>query len=548
MRRFTELYEALDRTTRTAEKVRLLAGYFREAPPADAAWAVSLLSGRKPIRAVPSKRLRQWVAELSGFPTWMIDECYAAVGDLSETLALLLPPTLTPQVQDEPGQPAEPPPLHELIRDRLLPLPALDETSQRRLVVDTWALLSPAQRFLYHKLISANFRVGVARKLLVRALAEVAGVDQAVMDLRLSGRFNPTVQAMRGLLRGDQTADPARPYPFFLASPLEEDPQNLGDLLDWQVEWKWDGVRAQVIRRAGRCLVWSRGEEMVSEAFPEVVAAASRLPDGCVLDGELLAYDFESDHPLPFNALQRRLNRKRTEPALWQEVPVAFIAYDLMEHEGQDIRSRPLEKRRELLEGLLGPITAEEPTARLSQRLRVRQREELSDLMDRARAYGTEGLMLKRLSSPYRVGRVRGDWWKWKLKPHTVDAVMVYAQQGSGRRANLFSDYTFALWDQGKLVAVTKAYSGLSDQEMRQVDRWVRAHTLQRHGPVRVVEPKLVFEVAFEGVQASDRHRCGLALRFPRMARWRQDKPPEEADELEGLRRLLAQQEKAASG
>lgn len=530
MRRFAQLYAELDATTRTGDKVAALVAYFREAEPADAAWAAAFLTGRRPRRALSGRMLMGWAAELAGIPEWLAGESYDAVGDLAEVVALLLP---------EPERP-DPPPLHRLVDERILALAALPEPERRVLVEDTWRILDAPSRLVWHKLITGEFRVGVARTLVVRALAEVAGTEPAVMAHRLMGSWEPTPEHWQRLLRGDAAGDPARPYPFFLAHPLTAKPATLGAREAWQAEWKWDGIRCQLIRRAGTVVLWSRGEELVTTRFPEVAEAARALPDGVVLDGEVLAWDAAAGRPMPFARLQRRLGRVEVPDKLRREVPVALMAYDMLEHDGVDVRALPQSERRARLERLL----AEHPGALRLSPLVEGTWAELAEQRLRARELAVEGLMLKRRDAAYGVGRTVGEWWKWKIDPYTVDAVLIYAQQGHGRRAGLYTDYTFGLWEGGRLVPVAKAYSGLTDAEIREVDRWVRAHTREKHGPVRVVEPQLVFELAFEALATSTRHKSGIAVRFPRMARWRTDKPPEQADRLDSLRALLAAHER----
>ncbi len=521
MERFARLYLELDQTTRTAEKLAALERYFSEAPARDAAWGPYFLSGRKVKRAVSSSLLRAWAAEQARLPLWLLHECYDAVGDLAETLALVLP--------DEPAAgPA--PPLHRLVEERLLPLRSCPDEAKRQPLVRTWLELDRHQRLVWNKILTGEFRVGVARTLVVRALARVAGVPQAEMDHRLMGAWESTEEAYHALL-GSPAAG-AAPYPFFLASPLDQPPESLGPVDHWQAEWKWDGIRAQVIRRRDDVLVWSRGEELVTRQFPEVRRAAEALPEGTVLDGEILAW--RDDRPLPFAALQRRLGRKTVQAELFDPVTVEFVAYDVLEADGQDWRPRPLAERRRKLASLLAGTRL-----RLSEVVSADSWAELARRKDEARERRVEGLMLKRLDSAYGVGRQRGPWWKWKIDPYTVDAVLIYAQPGHGRRASLFTDYTFGVWDRGELAPIAKAYSGLADGEIREVDAWVRSHTIGRSGPVCAVTPELVFELAFERIQPSPRHRSGVAVRFPRIARWRRDKRPEEADTLETLRKLL---------
>lgn len=531
MQRFTELYFELDSTTRTSEKLRALRSYFSSVPPRDAAWALAALMGGKLIRSISSTRLRDWMSEETSYSHWLLSECYEAVGDLAEMLALLPPERAASSEM----------PLHQLVEDRVLPLPRMTEPEQQRIVVRTWRELDTRQRFLYNKFILGALRVGVAGRLVVRALAEVAGVEPAVIAHRLAGHWQPTPENFGRLISGDAgEGAAARPFPFALAYPLDVQTETLGPVEDWQAEWKWDGIRAQLIHRSGQALVWSRGDELINEGFPEIRALAERLPQGTVLDGEILAW--EDDRPLPFAMLQRRINRKREAPRLWDEVPLVYMAFDLLESGGQDCRTLPLTKRRAQLEQLVAAL-GPQPHLRISPLVPTGSWEKLRERQASSRERGAEGLMLKRRSSGYGVGRQRGQWWKWKVDPYTIDAVLIYAQHGNGKRASIFTDYTFGVWDAGELVPVAKAYSGLTDEEIRKVDAFVRRNTLDRFGPVRLVKPELVFEIAFQGAQVSTRHKSGLAVRFPRIARWRHDKPPREADTIETLRALLRQGE-----
>ena len=540
MKRFTQLFTELDETNRTNEKVAALESYFREADAADAAWALHFLCGRKQPRAITSTALRVWAGEEAGLPPWLVDECYHTVGDLAETLALLLPEGASTLVL----------PLHELIAQRLLPMRDAGDAAKRNLLVQTWRELNARERFVWNKLITGGFRVGVAQTLVVRALAAVAGIAQPAMAHRLMGRWQPTAADFLRLLDESDTGAVARPYPFFLASPLEGEPAALGDIADWQVEWKWDGVRAQLIRRNGEVLICTRGDEIVTASFPEIAEAATTLADGTVLDGEILAW--QGDAPQPFASLQRRLGRKTVSRRMRDTFPVVFLAYDLLELDGHDLRARPLAERRGHLEKVLadaprvigdppdlfGFPTPSDPPLRTSTVLHAASWEDIAALQLESRARHVEGIMLKRRASPYGTGRQRGDWWKWKIDPLVIDAVLLNAQLGHGRRASLYTDYTFGLWHEGKLVPVAKAYSGLSDAEILEVDAFVRANTTDKFGPIRAVKPELVFELAFEGVQESTRHKSGIAVRFPRMNRWRRDKKAADADTLESLRML----------
>lgn len=545
MRRFARLFRELDATTRTAEKVQALVAYFREVPTEDAAVALAVLSGRRQRRGVTTTLLREWAAETAGIPGWLLEESYAAVGDLAETLALVLP---------EGSREVEPAGLAETIAATIEPLAAADVDEKKRLVVEMWQRLHRDERVVWHKLITGGFRVGVARTLVARALAEIAGVDAATMAHRLMGLSSITPEAYRAILDADAgVADPTRPYPFFLASPLEDDVTDLGDVGAWSAEWKWDGMRAQLIRRGDVRVLWTRGEELASDAFPELIDAAEGLPDGTVLDGEVLAYD--RGELLGFQSLSRRAGRRRVTPKVLREIPCVFVAYDLLEAAGEDLRAAPLSVRRERLASLGLPAfdeawhraaAAADPAVEASSRLLLSPRVcaeswvDLAQARETSRERGVEGLMLKRLESPYRVGRPRGDWWKWKVEPLEVDAVLLYAQAGHGRRASLHTDYTLGVWDGDTLVPVAKAYSGLTDAEITEVDRIIRQTTRERHGPVRVVEPTLVFQLAFDAIAHSNRHKSGVAMRFPRIARWRRDKQPADAGRLEDVQTLLS--------
>ncbi|MFL6593781.1 MAG: ATP-dependent DNA ligase [Luteimonas sp.] len=532
MKRFAALYRDLDRSTATLDKRAALAAYFRDAPPEDAAWALWLLSGGKlsgggASKIANTRELRDWIVAESGLADWLVDDCHDHVGDLAETLALLLV---------DPAQSGEDVPLSEWIERRLLPVSGLDIEVRRAVVVDAWRTLDFDERLLFNKMLTGALRVGVSQRLVQQALAEMSGVDIARIAQRMIGAWTPSPGFLRDLLSNEElAADRQQPYPFFLASPLEAGVESLGPVDDWLLEWKWDGIRLQLIRRAAEVALWSRGEERLDGRFPEIEAAAASLPPGVVIDGELLGWR-EGDSPLPFTALQTRIQRRKPGPKTLAETPVRVLAYDLLEHAGEDLRAHPLAHRRRLLAQLLERHG--DPRLALSPEVRVDSWDQAARLRSAARERGVEGLMLKRRDSVYQAGRRRGDWWKWKIDPLTVDAVLVYAQSGHGRRSTLYTDYTFALWDGDTLVPVAKAYSGLDDKEIQRLDQWIRAHTLQRFGPVRSVPAQHVFELGFEAVNRSTRHKSGLAVRFPRILRWRHDKPASEADRIETLRAL----------
>jgi DNA ligase-1 len=528
MRAFAELFLELDRATGTNAKIAALAEYFSSAGDADKLWAVALFSHRRPKRTVTTTQLRAWAAEAAGIPLWLFETSYHTVGDLAETIALLMPDA--PQREpDEQG-------LADWI-ERVRSLGPLDEEQKKAEVHRAWRSLDARGRFLFNKLLTGGFRVGVSEKIVVKALSRCTGLAENVVAHRLMGNWSPDGTTFSDLLTGERGGDAdSRPYPFCLAHALDESPELLGPPSEWLAEWKWDGIRGQLVMRGGAHYLWSRGEELITAKFPEYLSLAEHLPDGTVLDGEILPW--ADGRPLPFSLLQTRIGRKTVSKKHLSECPCVFVAYDLLEYGGRDLRESSLRERRATLEALAALIPAEIPF-RLSEPVAFDDWAILRAERAGSRDRHCEGLMLKRLDSPYRTGRRRGDWWKWKVDALTVDAVMLYAQAGHGRRANLYSDYTFAVWDGDQLVPFAKAYSGLTDAEIGEVDSWIKKNTLDRFGPVRSVRPELVMEIAFEGINTSARHKSGVALRFPRIARWRKDKKASEADTLATLKKLL---------
>jgi DNA ligase 1 len=549
MRRFAAAWERVDSTKKSSVKVAALAEYFASAPPADAAWALFVLSGRRLKRLLPSARLVEWTLARTGVPEWLFSESIAAVGDFAETCALLLEGGGGLEHDSAPGGPS----LAEQC-ERIAALRGLAVDDQLAALGQLFSDLGTRERFLTAKIITGELRIGVAATLVYRAVAQAAALDVTLITQRMMGDFVPSAEFWARLVAAadaggpGETTDWARPYPFCLAAPLEGAPDALGPREDWLVEWKWDGIRAQLVRRAGQVAIWSRGEELMTARFPELVAAAAALPDGSVLDGEILAMATAPEAmagtgtervilPHPFSVLQRRIGRQKLTPAVLAAAPVAFVAYDLLEDSGVDLRGAPLADRRARMERLLAGAP---PALGTSPVVTAPTWAALAELRAGARERRVEGLMLKRLDSPYRGGRHKGVWWKWKIAPFTIDAVLIYAQPGSGRRASLLTDYTFAVWSGDELVPVAKAYSGLDDAEIAELDAWLRRHTRERFGPVRAVDPEQVFELGFEAIAPSPRHKSGIALRFPRMLRWRKDKLAREADTLEGVQAILA--------
>ena len=545
MNKFCELYWRLDSTTKTLEKVKALKEYFAAAPAEDAAWAIYFLVGERIKRLVPTGLLRQWAVQEAKISPWLFEECYDRVGDLAETISLVIKSVNASPSHELPADIS----LRCLIEDQLLPLKGIEPEDQQERVVEMWRTFDQRQVFVLGKLMTGGFRVGVSKKLVARALAEQFSIDPATIAHRMMGNWDPDVAFYEMLLDPNESETAiSKPYPFFLANPLKDGPDLLlGEPENWIAEWKWDGIRAQVIRREGETFIWSRGEELVTEQFPEIAAAADQLPDGTVIDGEIVGWEGDSSRPLEFSQLQRRLGRKRLGKKLLTEVPVVLLAFDMIEHNRIDIRELPLEERRTNLSTMLESLDVDSTFAirtppQVTRDVSSNDWTELAARREEAKQLRAEGLMLKRKSSPYQVGRPVGDWWKWKVEPYTIDAVLLYAQRGHGRRASLYTDYTFAVWKEDALVPFAKAYSGLTDAEIRKVDAFVRKNTKEKFGPVRSVTPELVFELAFENVQKSTRHKSGVAVRFPRISRWRHDKKPADADSLETIVAMLGDQ------
>ncbi len=532
MRRFAELIRRLDSTNKTNVKVGALADYFSEASDPDKVWTIAILSHRRPPRPVNTTLLRNWAAELADIPLWLFEESYHIVGDLAETIALII----------ESSEKRTEKSLSDYLGE-MIDLKTKEEDDKKLYLFDNWSQLDYYERFVFNKLITGGFRIGVSQKLMTRALSKATGIDEDILAYKLMGKWDPATISFRKLILQENEDDYlSKPYPFFLAYAVESPVEELGAVEDWCGEHKWDGIRAQVIFRKGQHFVWSRGEELVTDKYPEFNILNGIIPNGTVLDGEILP--IINGGLGSFNDLQTRIGRKSVSKSLLEKVPVILKAYDLLEWEGKDIRSQTYEQRREKLELLISSLKDREIPLQLSTTYRFNSWEEVASERSKSRQMKSEGLMLKNRFATYQVGRKKGSWWKWKVDPFTIDAVLTYAMRGHGRRSNLFTDYTFALWkenEQGEkeLVTFAKAYSGLTDAEFREVDQWIKRNTLERFGPVRSVLPHHVFEIAFEGIAHSKRHKSGVATRFPRIHRWRKDKKIEEANSLEDLKSMI---------
>lgn len=540
MRDFVELIEQLDRTTRTKEKLQALEGYLQKANAADKIWLVALFTGRRPRGIIKLANLRKWAAEESKIPQWLFEESYHFVGDLAETMALLVDGVGNSNA--EAGDLVMGLGLDAMFR-QLEAMRGVDEQQQCEWVKALWGRMGVTERFIFNKFLTGGFRIGVSEQLLYQAVAKVEGMDVGDVAHALMGKWNPYEEDFTALIGGgDGVKGMSRPYPFALCYALEDEP--LESLAQWQLEWKWDGIRGQLIKRGGSVFLWSRGEELVNDMFPEVIEAAKLLPEGMVLDGELLVWG-DNDLPQGFQQMQRRLGRKKVGKKLLQECRVIFMAYDLLEWQGNDLRNFTLKERRQLLDGffLSSPEIWKEKGLFLSPKMEAENWEKAMEIRGKAVEIRAEGLMLKRLDSLYPVGRKRGDWWKWKLDAETVDCVMIYAQRGHGRRASLYTDFTFAVRHEGTLVPFAKAYSGLTDAEFLEINQWIKQNTRESFGPVRSVTAELVFEIAFEGIAISKRHKSGIAVRFPRIVRWRKDKKVEEIASLDDLKEMITRRE-----
>ncbi|UII77268.1 ATP-dependent DNA ligase [Flagellimonas sp. HMM57] len=555
MKDFANLIKALDSTNKTNAKVQALADYFQKAYVKDKVWTIAILSHRRPPRPVNTTLLREWAAELASIPLWLFEESYHIVGDLAETIALVIPAGKTSTKKS----------LTNFLEEMILLKPKTEE-EKKKYLFRNWSQLNYYERFVFTKLITGGFRIGVSQKLMTKALSKATEIDEDVLAYKLMGNWDPNTITFEDLILKENESDYlSKPYPFYLAYAIEDEVSELGDVKEWSIEHKWDGIRCQVIIRNDEIFVWSRGEELVTDKYPEFQTFIKLILNGTVLDGELLPYP--NGELGTFNDLQTRIGRKTVSKALLQKTPVVLKVYDLLEWEGKDIRTRTFLERRVLLEKLYDTVVSAtlnhrkeemitEPfdsvTERsrsdlpllLSKRLQFNTWDEVAQERQKSREMRSEGLMLKRKDSHYQVGRKKGDWWKWKVDPLTIDAVLTYAMRGHGRRSNLFTDYTFALWQEKEngekeLVTFAKAYSGLTDAEFRQVDAWIKKNTLERFGPVRSVTPHHVFEIAFEGIALSKRHKSGVATRFPRILRWRKDKKIEEANSLEDLKTLI---------
>ncbi|SFG79606.1 ATP-dependent DNA ligase [Pedobacter insulae] len=527
MKHFAALIQQLELSNKTNDKIAALVDYFSSANEKDKPYVIAMFTGKKPKRPVSTALIKEWAIAESNIPSWLFTESYHNVGDLSETIALVLPPAKT-EIDK---------PLQEWMSD-LAAISSQNEEQKKEYILSTWNGLNTSERFIFNKLISGNFRIGVSNKMLVNAIAKQSGIESSKIMHAIMGKWDPSKITYQQLIDGAHVnTDNSWPYPFCLAYALDTEPENIGKPSQWQAEWKWDGIRGQIIKRNGELFIWSRGEELVTDQFPELHFLKNELPDGTVLDGEILS--IKNGQVQSFSTLQQRLNRKTITKDQLINAPIGFYVYDILEYKTEDIRLKKLQERRKILEKVIADLITTD-IVKISPVIPFETWENLGALRLTARQINSEGIMLKNINSTFHSGRKRGDWWKWKINPYTIDAVMIYAQKGSGRRANFYTDYTFAVSDGEKLITIAKAYSGLTDKEIKEVNAFVNKNAIEKFGPVRTVKPELVFEIAFEGIAESKRHKAGLALRFPRIARWRKDKKVSEINTLDDLKQLIS--------
>ncbi|MPT33409.1 MAG: ATP-dependent DNA ligase [Chryseobacterium sp.] len=525
MRHFAELINALESTNKTNAKIDAIIDYLERAPDDDKLWFIALFTGKRPKRNVNTNYMKEWALEITKLPFWLFQESYSSVGDLGETLSLILPPP-TEKIEKS---------LSEWMNE-IVGLKNKSDAEKKEFVLNSWNGLDYTERLIFNKLLGGSFRIGVSDKTLINALTKFSGQEASTLMHSLMGKWQPDEVSFKELISAENiNPDNSKPYPFCLAYALEKDLEELGTPDEWLIEYKWDGIRGQIIRRNDEVFIWSRGEELVTEQFPEIKEVVQNMKGNFVIDGEILAV--KDDKVLNFNELQKRLNRKTLTKKMLSEIPIQVFAYDLLELEGTDLREKPISARRAMLEELL--LNENPENIKISQINNIENWEDLNQIRENSRDINSEGLMLKQKNSPYHSGRKKGDWWKWKINPLTIDAVLIYDKKGSGRRSAYYTDYTFAVKNEDKLVTIAKAYSGLTDKEIMEVSKFVNKNAIEKFGPVRTVKAELVFEIAFEGIGFSNRHKSGVALRFPRILRWRKDKTVDEIDNIEEIKKLI---------
>ena len=527
MRQFAALIRKLELSSRQNEKVLVLSAYFQEAAEKDRVWAIALLSQRRPSRTMTLRQMKKWALEFSGIPEWLFEESYQIVGDLAETIALILPP---PTGQAEQG-------LSHWI-ETITELKGRASEAQKALVFKSWEVLDKAERFQFNKLVTGSFRVSVSQRLMTRALSLATGMPETVLAHRISGGWDPESTAFQDLVREQSpTEEAGRPYPFQRIHPLEEGPNVLGETSGYLIDWKWEGIRCQLIRRSSNSFIWSEKGELITGAFPAIASALDNFPEGLVLDGEIVI--MQDAGVGPASGIEKRLGMKKPGPKALRELPAAFIAFDILEREGTDLRDRPLLERKQQLLDLAGQVDATGEVILFSDPLPVNDWADVAGFRAEARNMRADGLLIKKRELPYRSGDVEGPWLHWKPEAHTINALLIYATRGQGGSTRQYTDLSFAVWAGDQLVPFTRTIEGLPEEDMAELSSWIRENTVERFGPVRSVRAEQVFEIAFEGIEPSSRHRSGLILRSPRILRWCRGLTPDRAGKLSSLKKLL---------
>ena len=540
LNKFSKLFEDLDSNNSSNKKVNFLTKYFKLNNNLNNILTIYLLIGKKNKRFISGKSLREYYANIYKIPKWLIDECYSKVGDSAEVIALLLQDKiLEKNIKDDIS-------LNELINEILPKLKKLDENKKKLYIKSLWEKISKDNQLIFNKILSGTFRIGVSKGLVVKAISNMTGVDESIILHRLMGELEPIEETYMFLINQklEQKELDYKPYPFQLANTFDERIKETISVDKYQFEPKWDGIRSQIIKRSNNISIWTRGEELVNKTFPELIKIISHFKNDFVLDGEILIWDENKNRPKNFSLLQKRLGRKSPSLKIQKDLPVVFMAYDILEINGKDIRSKILSERRNILEKSFSNLISEDKSIigkiKITKLHQISNWIDLEEVKNSARKSNTEGLVIKDKQSEYVPGRKKGNWWKYKIDPMQLDGILIYARPGSGKRADLYTDYSFGIWEDNKLVKFANAYSGLNNEEIRELDKWIRRNTLEKFGPVRSVKPELVFEISFDNIQISKRHKSGIALRFPRITKWRRDKNIMEADNLENALKMIS--------
>jgi len=537
---FSELFLNLDSSNSTNNKIEVLKNYFLSNDPIDNSWAIYLLTGKSNKRFISGRYLKNLFSELYEYPVWLIDTCYLKVGDSAEVITLLLKNKSTSRKKVLLNIS-----LNELLSKTIPDLSKLNDEEKNFKIKNMWETLPEDNHLIFNKILTGTFRVGVSIGLITKSISKLINIDEEIISHRLMGNFEPSIDSYEFLINKNINLQElnSKPFPFLLANTIE-DKIFKHSINDFQFEWKYDGIRMQLIKRSGNVSLWTRGQELVNDSFPELVDKMSHIKDDFVLDGELLVWNFKEQIAFDFSLLQKRINRKSPTRSIQIKYPIIFIAYDLLEINGRDIREIKLENRRIELEKYFSKWhnkTENNISAifKICNLIFPKDWPDALNYKEKSRENNTEGLIIKKKTSIYSSGRKRGIWWKYKVDPMQLDAVLIYAKGGSGRRAGLYTDYSFALWKDKELIKFASAYSGLTNIEIKELDKWIRKNTIEKFGPVRSLKPEMVFEISFEKIQISKRHKSGIAVRFPRITKWRKDKKINDADSLENAYELM---------